>query len=119
MVAAVVWLLASGAFGFYVSQFGSYNKTWGSLSAVVIMLTWLWLGALALLVARRSTPRLSAAGSCAAWPSRGRAPGADEEIVPRPVMPSSFWVASTKPEAALSAAKAGSLGKGEVDTGAA
>jgi membrane protein len=49
LLAVVIWLLASGAFAFYVSQFGSYNKTWGSLSAVVIMLTWLWLGALALL----------------------------------------------------------------------
>ena len=49
VVAVVIWLAASGAFAFYVSQFGSYNKTWGSLSAVVIMLTWLWLSALALL----------------------------------------------------------------------
>ena len=48
--AIVVWLLASGAFGFYVSRFGSYNKTWGSLSAVVILLTWLWLSAVALLL---------------------------------------------------------------------
>jgi membrane protein len=47
--AVMVWLLASGAFAFYVSQFGSYNKTWGSLSAVIIMLTWLWLTGLALL----------------------------------------------------------------------
>lgn len=47
--AVVVWLVASGAFAFYVSQFGSYNKAWGSLSAVVVMLTWLWLSSVALL----------------------------------------------------------------------
>jgi membrane protein len=48
-LAVVVWLLASGAFAVYVSQFGSYNKAWGSLAAVIIMLTWLWLSGLALL----------------------------------------------------------------------
>src|SRR5947199_118053 len=50
MVAIVIWLVASGAFSFYVSRFGSYNKTWGSLSAVVVMLTWLWLSSVALLL---------------------------------------------------------------------
>jgi membrane protein len=48
--AVVVWLVASAGFAFYSSQFSSYNKTWGSLAAVIIMLTWLWLSALALLV---------------------------------------------------------------------
>jgi len=48
--ALVVWLLASGAFAFYTSRFGSYNKTWGSLAAVVVMLTWLWLSGVALLL---------------------------------------------------------------------
>ena len=48
-LAVLVWLLGSGAFAVYVSQFGSYNKAWGSLAAVIIMLTWLWLSALALL----------------------------------------------------------------------
>jgi membrane protein len=48
--AVVVWLLASGAFSLYVSQFGSYNKAWGALAAVVVLLTWLWLSALALLL---------------------------------------------------------------------
>jgi membrane protein len=48
--AIVVWLLASGAFSFYASRFGSYNKAWGSLAAVVVMLTWLWLSAVALLL---------------------------------------------------------------------
>jgi membrane protein len=49
LVATVIWLVASGAFAFYASRFGSYNKAWGSLAAVVVMLTWLWLGSVALL----------------------------------------------------------------------
>jgi membrane protein len=49
VLAVVVWLLASGGFAIYVSQFGSYNKAWGTLAAVIIMLTWLWLSGLALL----------------------------------------------------------------------
>src|SRR5579872_1372046 len=48
-VAAVVWIAASGLFAVYTSTFGSYNKTWGSLSAVIIMLLWLWITGLALL----------------------------------------------------------------------
>lgn len=50
VLAIVVWLTASGAFAFYVSRFGHYNKAWGSLAAVVVMLTWLWLSSLALLL---------------------------------------------------------------------
>ena len=50
IVAVVVWLAASGLFAVYVSVFGSYNKAWGSLAAVIILLTWLWLSALALLL---------------------------------------------------------------------
>jgi membrane protein len=48
-LAVVVWIVASGAFAIYTASFGSYNKAWGSLAAVIIMLTWLWLSALALL----------------------------------------------------------------------
>jgi len=50
VVAVVIWLVASAGFAFYTSQFASYNKAWGSLAAVIIMLTWLWLSALALLI---------------------------------------------------------------------
>lgn len=49
IVAVAIWLLASGAFAFYTASFGSYNKAWGSLAAVIVMLTWLWLSSLALL----------------------------------------------------------------------
>jgi membrane protein len=48
-IAVVVWLVASGLFAIYVGQFGSYNKAWGSLAAVIIMLSWLWISGLALL----------------------------------------------------------------------
>jgi membrane protein len=48
-VAVVVWLLASGGFALYATSFGSYNKSWGTLSAVVITLVWLWLTSAALL----------------------------------------------------------------------
>ena len=50
LLAVLVWLAASGLFALYVGFFGSYNKTWGSLAAVIIMLTWLWLSALAILL---------------------------------------------------------------------
>ncbi len=49
VLAVVIWLAASGAFSFYASRFGRYNKSWGSLAGVVVMLTWLWLSAVALL----------------------------------------------------------------------
>jgi membrane protein len=48
-VAVVVWLIASGGFAVYAASFGSYNKSWGTLSAVVITLVWLWLTSAALL----------------------------------------------------------------------
>jgi membrane protein len=41
--AVVLWVVASAAFAFYVSNFGSYNKTYGSLAAVIIFLVWLWI----------------------------------------------------------------------------
>ena len=50
LFAVLVWLVASGAFAFYASRFGSYNKAWGSLAAVVVMLTWLWISSVALLL---------------------------------------------------------------------
>jgi membrane protein len=50
ILATVVWLAASAGFAVYTSMFGSYNKTWGSLAAVIVMLTWLWLAAVALLL---------------------------------------------------------------------
>jgi membrane protein len=49
VLAALMWLAVSGVFAVYTSMFSSYNKTWGSLSAVIVTLVWLWLSSLALL----------------------------------------------------------------------
>jgi membrane protein len=42
-LALVLWVIASVAFGFYVAHFGSYNKTYGSLGAVISFLVWMWI----------------------------------------------------------------------------
>ncbi len=49
VLAIVVWLIASVGFGLYVANFGSYDKTYGSLAGVILFLLWLWLTNLALL----------------------------------------------------------------------
>jgi membrane protein len=42
-LALILWVIASVAFGFYVAHFGSYNKTYGSLGAVISFLVWMWI----------------------------------------------------------------------------
>ncbi|MBF6569229.1 MAG: YihY/virulence factor BrkB family protein [Candidatus Binataceae bacterium] len=48
--ATALWVAGSIAFSFYVSKFGSYDKTFGSLGAVVVLLTWFYLSAYVVLL---------------------------------------------------------------------
>jgi membrane protein len=50
VVAVATWVIASGLFALYVSNFGSYNKTYGTLAGVIIFLVWLWISNIAILL---------------------------------------------------------------------
>jgi membrane protein len=50
LAATMLWLGGTAGFGVYVSNFGNYGATYGSLSAVIVMLTWLWLSAFVFLL---------------------------------------------------------------------
>jgi membrane protein len=48
--AVLGWLLASLGFAFYVNRFGSYNATYGSIGAVIVLLTWMYVTGLFILI---------------------------------------------------------------------
>jgi membrane protein len=50
VLAVLLWAVASVGFGLYVANFGSYNKTYGTLGGVISFLVWLWISNLALLL---------------------------------------------------------------------
>jgi membrane protein len=50
VLAVVIWVIASALFAFYVANFGSYNKTYGTLGGVVSFLVWLWITNIAILL---------------------------------------------------------------------
>jgi membrane protein len=49
-IATIMWLIGSALFSFYVSRFASYDVTYGSLAAPVVLLLWFWLSALIVLI---------------------------------------------------------------------
>ncbi|MFD3832372.1 YihY/virulence factor BrkB family protein, partial [Streptomyces sp. NPDC058621] len=50
VLALVIWMAASAGFAFYVANFASYNKTYGTVAGVVVFLVWLWITNLAVLL---------------------------------------------------------------------
>ena len=49
-LAAIVWIVASILFSWYAANFGSYNKTYGSLGAAIGFMTWIWISTIVILV---------------------------------------------------------------------
>ncbi|MFI6266349.1 YihY/virulence factor BrkB family protein [Micromonospora sp. NPDC051006] len=73
VLAVVIWLVVSGLFAVYVSNFGSYNKTYGAVAGVIIFLVWLWLTNIAILLGAEFDAELERSRAIAAGHS------ADEE----------------------------------------
>jgi membrane protein len=74
-VALVGWIVASVGFAFYVANFGSYNKTYGTLAGVAVLLIWLWITNLAILFGHQ----LNAERERSAQFAEG-VPGAEREL---------------------------------------
>jgi len=67
-VALVVWILGSVGFTVYVSNFGKFNQTYGSLAAVIVLLLWLYLSSFAILLGAVVDAELTAGRAVAARP---------------------------------------------------
>ena len=50
IIATILWQIISLGFAFYVSQFGNFNATYGSLGGVIVLITWLYLSGFAILI---------------------------------------------------------------------
>jgi len=72
--ATVLWIVGSAAFSLYASRFGSYDATYGSLAAPVILLLWFWVSALAVLLGAEIDAELEHADGRAARPAPKSAP---------------------------------------------
>ncbi|USQ85993.1 YihY/virulence factor BrkB family protein [Streptomyces phaeoluteigriseus] len=79
LIAVVIWLIASAAFAFYVANFGSYNKTYGSMAAIIIFLVWMWISNIAILLGLEFNAELERARAI----DSGHPPGEEPYVEPR------------------------------------
>jgi membrane protein len=74
LLAVLLWVVASAAFAFYVANFSSYNKTYGSLAGVIVFLIWLWISNIAILLGAELNAELERSRSIAAGHPSEREP---------------------------------------------
>ncbi|MDB5644043.1 MAG: hypothetical protein JWN07_3360 [Hyphomicrobiales bacterium] len=48
--ASIAWIVASAAFSYYAANFGSYNKTYGTLGAAIGLMTWIWISVIVVMI---------------------------------------------------------------------
>src|SRR5262245_54729349 len=71
--AVMTWTLASLGFSYYVNNFGSYDKTYGSIGAIIVLLTWMYVSGFFILVGGEINAEIEHAST------RGKAPGEKAE----------------------------------------
>ncbi|MFC4529206.1 YihY/virulence factor BrkB family protein [Sphaerisporangium dianthi] len=79
MLAVLLWIVASFAFGFYVANFSSYSKTYAALAGVIVFLVWLWITNIAVLLGVEFDAELARGRAIAA----GRPADAEPYVAPR------------------------------------
>ncbi|HZB29949.1 MAG TPA: YihY/virulence factor BrkB family protein [Streptosporangiaceae bacterium] len=79
VLAIIVWLVASAGFAVYVANFGSYNKTYGSIAGIIIFLVWLWISNIAILLGAELNAELERGRAIAA----GRPKDEEPYVEPR------------------------------------
>lgn len=89
VIATALWLAASALFTWYVTNFGSYNRTYGSLGAVIVLMMWLWVSAGTILLGAEINAEME--HQTARDTTRGR---------PRPIGQRGAYVADHAPERA-------------------
>ncbi len=81
VLATVLWVLVSLAFKLYISYFGNYNETYGTLSAFIVLLTWFYLSGLAILVGAEMNAEIEHASPHGKNPGE-KVPGEKKKIGP-------------------------------------
>jgi membrane protein len=80
----VIWVIASAGFAFYVSNFGSYNETYGTLAGVIVFLIWLWLSNIAVLLGAELNAELGRGRMIEAGASPDETPFLEPRDAPKP-----------------------------------
>jgi membrane protein len=79
VLAVLLWMVLSAGFAAYVANFGSYNKTYGTLAGVIVFLVWLWLSNLAILLGLEFDAELARERAI----EGGMPPSAEPYVAPR------------------------------------
>jgi membrane protein len=84
ILAVLLWLIASGGFAFYVANFSSYDKTYGTLAGVITFLVWLWISNVALLLGVEFDAELARGRAIATGQPAGEEPFVELRDAPKP-----------------------------------